>query len=240
MATTPSIELTFHGHACVGLRTPRAHLCIDPVPVAGFAGHSDLLPLPDHFTHAVATHAHADHSAFGEVTSACALPLPGLREDGVPGLRIESRLAPHDEYGGRLRGGMTHLLRISVPRASGGTPLTIVHLGDLGEVPAGVLLAWLREQPIDVLIVPVGGYYVLSPLAALETIALCRPRTAVPVHASDQGIPLPVMAPLSSLLRLVPAALELPAWRPEHLPSADESRGGIHLTVLDPVGVRRR
>ena len=237
MSPTPSIELTFHGHACIGLRTPTAHLCIDPVPAAGFAGFSDLLPLPDHFTHAVATHAHADHSAFREVTSACALPLPGLREDSVPGLRIESRLAPHDEYGGRLRGGMTHLLRITVDDAGAG-PLTIVHAGDLGEVPAGGLLAWLRERPIDVLILPVGGYYVLSPWSALETICLCRPRTAVPVHAADQGIPLPVMAPLEALLRLVPAALRVSSWRPEHLPDPDTS-AAPHLTVLEPAGVRR-
>lgn len=208
MASPPSpAALTFHGHACFGLALPDGtHLCIDPVPAAGFAGHSNLQGLPDLFTHAWASHAHADHSAFHEVPSARPIV---VSEGGLAlgaHLKLDHRLAPHDEYGGRLRGGLSAVLRATVT-LPGQPTLRLVFAGDLGEVPSGALLAWLRATPIDVLVLPVGGYYVLSPQAALETTYLVRPGAVVPVHARDQGIPLPVMAPVADFVRHWPSVV---------------------------------
>lgn len=238
MVATDRSRLTFLGHACIAVEHPSGwRLCIDPFPEEGFAGHSALDALPDTFTHALATHDHLDHAAFHAVPSARRIGLPAAASPGdVPaGLLVESRLAPHDEYGGRLRGGLVHLVRLVFAPSEGAPPVVLLHAGDLGEVPAGPLLAWLRERPVDVLLLPVGGHYVLSPSAALETAHLVRPRCVVPLHARDQGIPLPVMEPLAVFLGLTPHAPEQRVLDLTALPPA----GSCTVQPLRPARLRR-
>lgn len=182
--------LRFFGHACFGVQTEEAHLCIDPFESGAFGGAVTLPPLPDAFTHWVATHEHADHNAGHTLPSAArvAPPARGCTTE-VGDVRMEATLAAHDEFGGKLRGGLTALLRLTVPTPDGAK--VIVHCGDLGERPAGALLDWLLAVPTDVLIVPVGGYFTLGPDGAAEVVRLVRPHTVVPCHAREHGVTLP-------------------------------------------------
>lgn len=182
--------LRFFGHACFGVQTEEAHLCIDPFESGGFGGAVTLPPLPDAFTHWIATHEHGDHNAGHTLPSAVRVAAPPAGcVTTVGDLRIEATLAAHDEFGGKLRGGLTALLRVTTPTPEG--PQVIVHCGDLGERPTGALLDWLLETPIDVLIVPVGGYFTLGPDGAAEVVRLVQPRTVVPCHAREHGVSLP-------------------------------------------------
>ncbi len=77
----------------------------------------------------------------------------------------------------------------------------MVHCGDLGERPNGELLAWLKAAPIDVLCVPVGGYYTLGPDGAAELVAALSPRYAIPFHSKNDGLNDPKMAQVRDFLR---------------------------------------
>lgn len=182
----PALHLTFYGHACFSLEAGRTTLLLDPYESGALGGAVALPPLPDQFDYVASTHLHVDHSATHTVPSADV-----LEGEGVAGpFHVERCTAFHDEYRGALRGGTTDVLRIRV------NGVTVVHLGDLGERPTGALLDWLRQIPIDALLVPVGGYFTLSPLGAREVVRLLQPRIAVPCHSADDGVTLPQLQPL--------------------------------------------
>lgn len=169
------MRLRFYGHACFGIQVGDTSLCIDPYePGPQIA----LPPLPNVFTHWVATHEHTDHNAGHAIPRACRVRPPAR----LPGVRLERMVAAHDEFGGRLRGGLTDILRLT---ADDGT--TLIHCGDLGERPTGALLRWLTETPVDVLVVPTGGYFTLGPDGALELAELIQPKATAACHAAEHG-----------------------------------------------------
>lgn len=170
------MNLEFFGHACFGIRSEDVRLCVDPFESGAMV---DRPSPPDRFTHWIATHAHADHSAGHVIPSATQVHAPV----SVGPLRIEAHEASHDEFGGRLRGGLTDVLRIT----DADTGTVVVHCGDLGERPVGPLLRWLNEVPIDLLIVPLGGYFTLGADGALELAELLRPRAVLGCHAAEHG-----------------------------------------------------
>lgn len=191
------LTIRFHGHACFGLDLPDgSSLCIDPFEAGGFGGLLGMPPIPDRYSRVVCTHEHADHNATHAVPSARRIAV----QHREPGLVIDTFTAPHDEHGGRLRTGLVSLLRVK----AGGA--TIVHLSDLGERPHGPLLRWLLEQPIDLLIGPVGGYFTLDADGFAEIVALVKPRFALGCHSAEDGARLPDLDDLSLLYaRLGPA-----------------------------------
>ena len=77
--------------------------------------------------------------------------------------------------------------------------LRIVHCGDIGERPEGATLAWLRESPIDLMIVPIGGFFTLGADGAAELVERCSPYRALACHSSNDGLSFPQLAPASNL-----------------------------------------
>lgn len=177
------MKLQFFGHACFGITAGDVAVCIDPFEPSPLI---DRPALPDQFTHWTATHGHFDHAARHAIPSAVEV----VGEACVGTLRFERKQAAHDEFGGRLRGGMTDIIRVT----DGDSNQVVVHCGDLGERPVGALLEWLGEVPIDVLIVPIGGYFTLGADGALELVRLLKPRAVVPCHAAEHGGRFPELA----------------------------------------------
>ena len=171
---------------------------MDPFEPGGLGGAVQLPALPDAFTHWIATHDHVDHNASSAIPGALRLRASAHTSAQAPGVSVDAYSAFHDEFGGRLRGGSTDLLRFRCDTALG--QRTVMHCGDLGERPVGRLLDWLRETPIDVLIVPVGGYFTLGGEGAAELVSLVRPSVVVPCHAREHGVALPQLQSESHFL----------------------------------------
>ena len=125
---------------------------------------------------------------------------PRVRPPATVGtIEIFANRAWHDEHQGRLRGGATDILWCHTRHG------VVVHLGDLGERPAGPLLDRVSSEAIEVLIVPVGGYFTIGPDAAAELVGRLRPRVVIPCHSSDDGVRLPPLGPRDAFLRRVPS-----------------------------------
>ena len=181
----PTIRLRFYGHACFGLfRGDEPLLCLDPFEPGSLGGSVALAAPPDIFRHVFCSHEHVDHSAVHIVPAAERVHAPFQRGD----LRITGRVASHDEFGGRLRGGAVVVARIEV------ASVVVIVCGDLGERPTDALLDWLRAIPTDVLITPVGGHFTLNADAAAEMASLVSPRYLVPCHSADDGVRLAELA----------------------------------------------
>jgi L-ascorbate metabolism protein UlaG (beta-lactamase superfamily) len=68
--------------------------------------------------------------------------------------------------------------------------LSLVHLGDLGHVPDAEAVSALGRP--DVLVVPAGGVFTVSPEEAWRTIGRLAPSVVVPMHYKTPGLALPL------------------------------------------------
>lgn len=203
------MELTYFGHAAVGLRSPTGEgLLVDPYRPGGFGGAMGYEPIDESFDWGVASHDHDDHAAFDGLAEP-----PELVEEGRAGpFQIERFGVDHDEYGGGRFGGAVDMLRIACDG------VTLVHGADVGQSPDGPIPDRLRRP--DVALVPVGGLYTAGPAQAWEWVERLGPRLVIPTHyATDRcDLPLGSVAPfLARAQRVVSIAggrVELTAGLP--------------------------
>lgn len=119
------------------------------------------------------SHGHHDHNAVETIPGTpCVIDRAGEYDLG-DGVRVVAVEADHDDAGGTKR-GKTLLFSI---RAKG---LNAVHLGDMGHLPTQAQCEKLGK--VDVLIIPVGGFYTINASAAKETAALLQARVILPMH----------------------------------------------------------
>ncbi len=174
------MKLTWYGHACFKIETAEGSIVTDPYAPGSVPG----LRLPALTADkVVCSHRHSDHNFAEGVT------LSG-RE---PELKISLIPCYHDGERGRLRGENL----ISVIEAEG---LRLAHLGDLGHILAPSQLAALGR--VDVLLVPVGGFYTIDAEQAQALCAALEPRIVVPMHYRSENCGLSNIDTVENFLRL--------------------------------------
>ena len=154
------MKITWNGHACFTLEMEGTTVVVDPYPdnyVPG-VGHVDATA-----DIVLCSHQHNDHKAVEVVK------LTGR----TPNIDVEELHTFHDPEGGALRGtNIIHLFR-----AEG---MKIAHCGDLGCDPALELKEKLRN--LDVMMIPVGGFYTIDAKEAKALIDELKPRVVIPMH----------------------------------------------------------
>ena len=179
MTTTfAGIVIKWLGQACFLLSLGGGtHILIDPPhPEVGYAISARSIATDAVFV----SHNHPDHN-FVEAAIGTPQIVTGLTQPGTTdGTMLNGRLvykrifAYHDNEQGKLRGPDT----ITVFQANG---LRIVHLGDLGQ------LALTPDQiqqigHVDVLMIPVGGFFTIDGNQAVEIVRELHPRVILPMH----------------------------------------------------------
>lgn len=177
------MHIRFLGHACLLLTaSDRTTLLIDPYNPGGFDGKMAYAPIPYRADFVVCTHQHTDHCAIADLPT----PHPSTIHDGPAGaFHIDRFQAAHDEYDGCRRGGLVDILRIQTDH------LTAVHLSDVGHSPTAELLA--NIGPIDVLFVPVGGFFTIGAAQAREWCLRTGARIILPIHYQNTRCTLPLL-----------------------------------------------
>lgn len=201
------MKITWYGHACFKIETAEGSVVIDPYAPGSVPG----LRLPAMTADKVlCSHGHSDHNCAEAVT-------PSGREAA---LKISLIPCFHDGERGRLRGENF----ISVIEDEG---LRLAHLGDLGHSLSPSLLAALGR--VDVLLVPVGGFYTIDAQQAQALCAALNPRIVVPMHYRSDTCGLSNVAPAEDFLRLRSDVIyaDSPCFDPKTLTSS------VTL-VLDP------
>lgn len=162
------MKLTWLGHACFCLESGGYRVLLDPY------GRVEGYPEPQATVHAVyCSHGHQDHC------NRDAAVLLSERENPFTVTELKSF---HDDQCGALRGENT----IRVFEAEG---LRVAHLGDLGHMPDAALCGALCA--LDVLLVPVGGFYTIDAQQAAALVRQLQPRVAVPMHYRHAPYGLP-------------------------------------------------
>lgn len=166
------MTITYHGHSTFKLKGKRGTVVTDPYdPAVGFQ-----LPV---LTADIVTvsHDHFDHNAAGKVRGTSRRERPFLvdkpGEYEVGGISVFGVPSFHDNSKGTERGRNT-IFTILLD------DLRICHLGDLGHEITAELQEAIGE--VDILLVPVGGVFSLSPEQAVKAVRALEPSIVIPMH----------------------------------------------------------
>ena len=124
------------------------------------------------------SHGHHDHNAVETIGGNPRI----LREAGVttlaPDVRVTALSAYHDNVHGAKRGSTLLFLL----EAEG---LRVAHLGDLGHTLTDAQRRTLT--PVDLLMIPVGGFYTIDAATAAAVAEKIGARITVPMHYRGEG-----------------------------------------------------
>lgn len=176
------MRLIWNGHSCFTLETAQGSVVFDPYLDGSVPG---LAPLHLTADLVLCSHAHHDHGA------RTAVRLTGRS----PSFRLDEVATFHDDREGALRGPNV----IRVITAEG---LRAAHLGDLGCRLEDWQLAQLQD--LDVMLVPVGGYYTINATQADALVRKLKPRIVVPMHYRGVGFGYAEIGTVEDFLALRP------------------------------------
>jgi L-ascorbate metabolism protein UlaG (beta-lactamase superfamily) len=179
------MRLTYYGHASFLVETADCtRVILDPYRHGAFGGAVRYAPIGESADVVVASHAHDDHGAFDTISGK---PLKFLHPQAqtVGSLSIAGVDVAHDEVGGRERGKSTIVILDD-------GDLRLVHLGDLGHALEAATVQAIGR--VDVLLVPVGGFFTIDHNEAAKVVEALDPRIVVPMHFKTEKCDFPIAA----------------------------------------------
>jgi len=179
------MEIKYLGHSSFLIKTKTAKIVTDP-----FDPQMVGLKFPKVEADIVTiSHQHQDHNRSDLVLgSPTVFDWPGEFEK--MGIRIFGFKTYHDKEKGAKRGE-----NIVFKIESEG--ISLVHCGDLGLVPDDDFLDRLGN--VDILLVPVGGFYTIDPSEAYQLVKKIEPAIVIPMHYNNPKLNQEVFGSLSSV-----------------------------------------
>lgn len=159
------MDITYLGHSSFKIKTKQASLVTDPYLTKSEA---DIVTV---------SHDHFDHNAVDKIAGAKKI-VTGPGEYEISGISILGYPTYHDDKKGEERGKNT----IYLIEAGG---INVLHLGDLGHMLDDNLLSDIGD--VDVLMIPVGGFYTIGPKEASEIMNKIEPVYVIPMHYKDEN-----------------------------------------------------
>lgn len=196
-APAPIAKLSWHGQACFLLESAGGtRIVMDPIPGAiGYTPPADLKA--DVVT---VSHEHADHNNIALVSGKPKV-LRGLTADKKGWVKVNEKAGDvairsvgvyHDEEKGAKRG----LNTVFVFEVGG---VRVAHLGDLGHLLDDGQVSAIGA--VDVVLVPVGGFYTIDAKQATRVIDQLRPRLIViPMHYKTDVLTIKELATVDAFL----------------------------------------
>lgn len=166
-------RITWFGHSMFLIEFESVKILFDPYSDIGYP-----MPLrPVGCDICVVSHKHADHSNLNIVGGAYTL-IDSEGVSNVCGVSLKLIKSFHDRKMGADR-GINH---VSVFEYDG---VRFAHLGDLGAYDDALLKSLGR---IDVLMIPVGGYYTIDAYDAWEIARGLNPKIIIPMHYKTEKL----------------------------------------------------
>lgn len=180
------VNIRWFGHSMWKIWTDDVSIITDPFADIGY-------PLPQNESADIVliSHDHFDHNNYQLIKGNPRI----IREPGEHSIQgVEILLLPvwHDDSQGRKR-GVNHLMKF---RLAG---LNFLHCGDLGHFPGEDIMT--RLDNIDVLFLPVGGFFTIAAETAYRLVQQLSPRLVFPMHYSTPAIDFPI-DPVDNFLKI--------------------------------------
>lgn len=161
--------ITYHGHSEFYLECANG-FCLLTDPYDDHVGY----PMGAYRADAVTvTHGHGDHSYIQKASGTPAIIDSAGEWHPAPEVKITAIPSVHDDAGGEKR-GKNLIMKMEMEG------LTLAHMGDQGAPLTSEQIAALGK--IDVLMIPVGGYFTIDAAQAYDMVRALKPRITIPMH----------------------------------------------------------
>jgi L-ascorbate metabolism protein UlaG (beta-lactamase superfamily) len=176
------MRIKYLGHASFLLVTADGtRIVTDPYKPGAFDGAITYAPITEPAGFVTVSHDHLDHNFVeGVPGKPKAIRAAGSHQAGA--VTVTGYDCFHDAERGARRGCNI----IFVFEDAG---LRVAHLGDLGHVPAEQAQAIGK---VDVVLIPVGGYYTIDAPEAHRVAALFGAKVVIPMHFATQKTSMPI------------------------------------------------
>lgn len=202
------MKITWIGHACFKVENENYSVVLDPFTDGSVPG---IGPVRETANAVFCSHGHGDHNAADLVT---------IVEAEGPAFEVQILDTYHDEVQGAKRGPN----KITI--LSDGTT-KVAHMGDLG----CELTEEQKEalQGLDVLMIPVGGFFTIDAAQAAAIVKELQPKTVIPMHYRSDSFGYEVIGMVDPFVQEMGSAefLESPVF--------DTARNTVAMVqVLEP------
>lgn len=173
------MKIRWLGHAAFVITSKSGDIIITDPYTASMVGYPKINIKADIVT---VSHQHSDHN---DTKSLPGKPqvIDKAGEYDISSIKIKGIPCFHDESGGKERGNNI----IFVYEMD---DLRIAHLGDLGHVLSNDQLDKMGR--IDILLIPVGGYFTIDPEKATEVTNQLSPKVIIPMHYKTEVVNFPI------------------------------------------------
>lgn len=166
------MKIKFLGHASFLITSDKGvKIITDPYKPGCFSGGIKYGPINEPADIVTISHEHDDHNATniqGNPTFVRGAGKKKMKDVTITGVDFY-----HDESGGKERGKNT-IFNMLID------DINVVHLGDLGHKLSPADAAKIGK--VDVLIVPVGGFFTIDARAAQDVANTLKPKVIIPMH----------------------------------------------------------
>lgn len=175
------MNILYLGHSCFKVTSKDYSIVLDPYK--GVNGFDDI---NIEANEVLCSHEHLDHCFKDGVKI--------VTKENCPFV-VKKLNSYHDEVKGLKRGKNTITLLESEGKR-------IAHLGDLGHLLDKKLKDELSN--LDVLMIPVGGFYTIGPNEAAQIVKDIKPKFIIPMHYKDGNKGLEVIKEVDEFIELIP------------------------------------
>jgi L-ascorbate metabolism protein UlaG (beta-lactamase superfamily) len=172
------MKIKYLGHATFLISSDKGiKIITDPYETSPDLTYGEITESADIVT---VSHYHHDH---GNVAAVKGNPevVSRVGRSKARGIEVKGIASHHDEAGGSLRGNNI----IFCFEVDG---IRVCHLGDLGHLLDDKQVKEIGG--VDILLIPVGGYYTIDAKAATQVCNQLKPKVIIPMHyKTEKGIP---------------------------------------------------
>ena len=177
------MKIKWCGHACFLITTDDGiKILTDPYEPGGYGGALAYGKVEDEADVVLVSHDHADHNYTQNLKGKPSV-VKGAGKHRVRGLEIKGIATYHDASQGKERGNNV----IFCFTADG---FNLCHLGDLGHMVSKKEIAEIGS--VDILFIPVGGFYTIDAKTAGEVVNTLKPRISIPMHFKTEKCSFPI------------------------------------------------
>lgn len=177
------MKVKWFGHSAFGLTSASGKVVLtDPYEPGNYNGAVRYKPISVNADAVTISHNHADHNYTKDLSGKpTIIDKKGTYE--VAGIKIAGIPVYHDTKQGKERGNnIIFVYEID--------KLRIAHCGDLGHLLSDKEATGLGK--IDVLLIPVGGYFTIDAAQATDVIQKVKPKIVIPMHYKTEVLDFPI------------------------------------------------
>jgi L-ascorbate metabolism protein UlaG (beta-lactamase superfamily) len=178
-----AVNIEWYGHAAFKITTEKGtKIILDPYQSGFSDGALSYRTIGDEADIVITSHNHGDHNYIKSIRG----KYDHIKKQGsydIKGVEIETLPTFHDTALGKERGDNL----LSVISADG---IKLVHMGDLGHDLDQKTLSKIGK--VDVLLLPVGGFYTIDAQVATKIMNNIRPPITIPMHYRTEKCSFPI------------------------------------------------